>query len=269
MRDLDLLVPVKQRERAWQALLAAGWVRDYPASMDGFYADHQHLSPLRDPHQAGVVVELHSGLFREGGPFDFPADDLFREARPVAVGGCSVGVPSARHLLLHLSMHLVWGHLCARGLLRALTDLAALWPLQPAMADLVRSARQARAGSCCYWTLRLGRQLLGVPVPDAMLAALAPRHPAWMLDLLERHFAAQSGLLATPCPSVRLRRALWSAAVEPGRNGHGAARPWAAGLAWAAHGAGDAAVEARKAPDPGRATVSAVWRYAGALLHPG
>jgi hypothetical protein len=94
-------------------------------------------------------------------------------------------------------------------------------------ATLVRKAREARGATCCYWTLRMARDLAGVEVPAQVLAELSPRLPERMLRGLTRYYAEH----ALPNPdlivsSVSLSRALWSLGVRPRSQGHGASRPW-------------------------------------------
>src|SRR5204862_4976367 len=92
---------------------------------------------------------------------------------------------------------------------------------------LVARAAATRGATCCYWTLRLARDLTGVSVPDWVLAALSPRLPESVLRRLTRYFAQQS--LPTPeavINSVSLGRALWTLGVRPRRQRHGSSRPW-------------------------------------------
>jgi hypothetical protein len=91
----------------------------------------------------------------------------------------------------------------------------------------VARAKSIRGGTCCYWTLRLARDLAGVTVPDTVLDALSPRLPESVLRRLTCYFAQQA--LPTPgavISSVSLSRALWTLAIRPRSQGHGASRPW-------------------------------------------
>jgi len=104
---------------------------------------------------------------------------------------------------------------------RILTASPIDWP------TMVRKAREARGATCCYWTLRLARDLAGVPVPPEVLAQLAPRLPERVLRVLTGYFAEHA--LPTPdliVSSVSLSRALWSLGVRPRSQGHGGSRPW-------------------------------------------
>lgn len=267
MQDLDLLVPPEEVDRAWKALLAAGWVVAGSGMRVPFFEQHHHRPPLLAPWLGHARLELHTRLFHGGGPFAFSADDLRREAATISVGGHAALVPSLEHSLLYLCLHFAWSHAMTRGVLRTLQDLAVLWKAGVRLDEgFVRLARESRAATCCYWTLRLGQRLSDVPVPAAVLAALRPPRAAWVLDLLERHYAGVAGLTLQPCPSVRLERALWSLGVMPAWSGH-QVLPWAAGQDW------DATTDAPPlagAPEGrgGRALAAfrSLRRYATALL---
>ena len=112
------------------------------------------------------------------------------------------------------------------GAWRALRDVGSLAERGGLDWDLtVRRAREARATTCVYWTLRLARAMAGVRVPDVVLEALEPPTAKAALTRLELYFVSQlSG--GRPCPSVGLMRMLWSMAVRPGWSDHGSARPW-------------------------------------------
>jgi len=268
MVDLDLLVPPDQEDRAWNALLEAGWVPTGSEQMRPFFDQHHHRVPVVAPWLGHARLELHTQLFHGEGPFAFTADDLRRHATTVTVAGLPVLVPSSDHSLLYLCLHFAWSHGMSRGLLRALQDLEMLLQARKGLPEsVVRLARDARAATCCYWTLRFAHRLFDQPISDAVLTDLRPPLAAWLLDLLERHFAGVAGLAPSPCPSVPLEQALWSLGVRPRWSGHGAARPWTAGDDWLAvapeHGKSNAqkGFWHRK-----RLAVTALRRYAAALL---
>jgi hypothetical protein len=114
------------------------------------------------------------------------------------------------------------------GAFRTLRDVERIAARDPIdWATLVRTARAARGATCCYWTLRLARDLAGVDVPAPVLAELSPRLPSRMLRALTRFFAQHAlpsgDLLAS---SVSLSRAMWRLGIGPRSQGHGKSRPW-------------------------------------------
>lgn len=267
MQDLDVLVAPDQEQRAWQALLDAGWVPAYPEQTGPFYAQHQHRVPLVAPRLGNARLELHTRLFHGGGPFAVTAEDVLRDAVPLKSSESLVLVPSQAHSLLYLCQHFAWTHGMERGILRTVRDLDALWRATGGFdASFARLARTARAVTCCYWTLRLGRHLFGVPVAPDLLEALRPPRSSRVLDLLERHFASIAGLAPVPCPSVRLQRALWTLGLLPHWSGHGDIRPWTAGAEWAAVAPAAGEGTAGGWWSRGRAALVHFGRYAGALL---
>ena len=227
MNDVDVLVDPDQVEEAKRLMLLAGWERDPELPDDRVYAMHHHLAPLIDTSGSRSRLEIHRTLLPPGHPFVLPMADLWAGMRPATIGGHPVLVLGPTHHALHIAIHFAWSHSMRAGGWNAFRDLGTLeragmidW------AELVRVAQCARAGSCCYWTLRLARTMTGLRVPSNVLAALEPTTDRTLHPRLERHLV--TALLrgeARPL-SVRLDRALWTMAVQPGAQGHGASRPW-------------------------------------------
>ena len=228
MGDIDLLVRPEDASRAWELALANGWARRGDVPEERSYAEHQHLPPLEDGDGLQIGLELHTALFTHQAPFCLPPDQLWKGARRITVGGQSAWVPSPEDQLLHAALHFAWSHEMTFGAFRTLRDVERIvnrgpvdWPA------LVGAARAARGATCCYWTLRLARDLTGVQVPPDVLAALAPRLPARVLRSLAHYFAEHA--LPTPdliLNSVSVSRALWSLGVRPRSQGHRGSRPW-------------------------------------------
>jgi hypothetical protein len=158
---------------------------------------------------------------------------LWLGATRIHVNGQAVWVPNPLYRLLHLSAHFAWSHGMRGGAWRALRDVAAIsggqqskeratvdWPA------FVVLARESRAATCCYWTLRLARDLACAQVPEDVLQALRPAAPTFVMNRLERHYVFDLFPAERRCPSEWLRRRLWELGIAPGRSEHGAARPW-------------------------------------------
>ncbi|HEV7993311.1 MAG TPA: nucleotidyltransferase family protein [Gemmatimonadaceae bacterium] len=237
MGDIDLLVREECAQQAWDLALTSGWVRRRDVSQERSYEDHQHLSPLEDADGMQLGLELHTALFTNQAPFQLPASKIWERARRVQVGSRTALAPSAEDQLLHASLHFGWSHEMTFGTWRTLRDVQRLAVSGVEWDAFVRHARDARGGTCCYWTLRLARELAGARIPDAVLAQLAPRLPDRILRLLARSFAVQSlPLPGTPPSSVSLSRALWSLAIMPKQQGHGKSRPWLDTEEWVREG---------------------------------
>jgi hypothetical protein len=228
MGDIDVLVRPEVALRARDLALANGWTRRRDVPEERSYDDHQHLSPLEDADGLQIGLELHTALFTHQAPFKLPPEQLWEGARRITVGGQPAYVPSPEDQLLHAALHFAWSHEMTFGAFRTLRDVERIlaasaieWP------KLVHKARAARGATCCYWTLRLARDLAGVQVPAETLAELSPRLPERVLRALTRYFAEH----ALPNPdlivsSVSLSRALWILGVRPRAQGHGPSRPW-------------------------------------------
>ncbi len=234
MLDLDILVPAAKAERAYEALLNAGWVVP-TADRSVVYASGgiHHLPVLHDGKGMAVNLEVHTDLFPPGHPFSFSSNDVWRDAVPLSGLLEGAHVPSSQHLALHSCIHLSWSHMMRTGAWRAVRDLA----ITTRSADFdwdvfIRNAKAVRASTACFWTLELARGLIGLSVPPHVLLALAPPRIGFnwtdhvATELLRRHLLAVLIPGGIDCPSIRVRRAAWSLAIRPGSSGHGVARPW-------------------------------------------
>jgi hypothetical protein len=226
MLDLDVLVRPEHTEAARAAAATAGWVWKHDVRYAPFFSTHHHLPPLRDGRGTRALLELHTGLFPAGNPFQLEASSVFDRADEPRRRSQTVRIPSPEDHVVYLAAHWVWSHMMNGGAWRALRDIGALTERSPFDWDAcVARAREARAASCVYWTLRLAKTMANIDVPQSALSSLQPPSPAVLLTRLERYFVWQvSGGRA--CPSVRLGALLWSTALRPGWSGHGRARPW-------------------------------------------
>ena len=227
MIDLDLLVRRADAMRARDVLREAGWSAPHDPALEEFYAAHHHLAPLEDRRGTGRTLELHTGLLPAENPFRWPAASVWRNAVPVRVAGRDVMAPSLVHQLLHLCLHFAWSHQFESGAWRATRDVGAIVASgEVPWGEFVALARQSRAASCCYWTFRLARAIADVRVPDGVQAQLRPSIAETVARRLESHLLMQLATQGAACPSLRLSRLAWSAAIRPAQSGHGRMRPW-------------------------------------------
>ena len=228
MGDIDLLVHPDVADRAWKLAVENGWMRRKDVAEERSYEDHQHLSPLEDADGLQIGLEIHTALFTQQAPFALDAAGLWERARRMTIAGAPALVPSAEDQLIHAALHFAWSHEMTFGAWRTLRDVERIVATNALdWSEVVRRAKAVRGGTCCYWTLRLARDLAGVEVPPEVLTELSPRLPERVLRALTRYFADH----ALPNPdlilsSVSLSRALWTLGVRPRGQGHGSSRPW-------------------------------------------
>jgi hypothetical protein len=228
MGDIDLLVRPEVAAQAWALAIENGWMRRKDVAVERSYDDHQHLSPLEDADGMQIGLEIHTALFTHQAPFALDAAQLWERARRITIAGAPAFVPSAEDQLVHAALHFAWSHEMTFGTWRTLRDVERIVSTNTLdWTALVARARATRGATGCYWTLRLARDLVGVTVPPAVLDALSPRLPEWVLRRLTCYFAQQA--LPTPeavISSVALQRALWTLAIRPRTQGHRGSRPW-------------------------------------------
>lgn len=226
MGDIDVLARPDDAIRLWNRLREDGWAMEYAGGAE-FYESHHHLPPLVRGGGVGVVLEVHRSLLPPRGPFDGAGDLTWADVPLIELDEGPVRVLGPETQVLHLSIHFAWSHAMERGFARTVRDVSAvLAATPPDWTVVVNRARATRSDTSAYWTLRLARALGGAEVPDAVLVALAPPRPGWMLDWLERSYL-EVGLFRS-CPSQRLPRWLWTLGIDPRGSGHGTHRPWAA-----------------------------------------
>ena len=227
MGDVDLLVRPEHAREAWSVLQTRGWTwpsARWPAER---YTRHQHLPPLVDAQGGSCRLEVHTDLLPSGHPFGLSADALWPGARTVRLDQHTARVPDPVQQLVYICIHFAWSHMMQWGSWRTFRDVeATTGRTRVSWERLVDLARDSRAATCCFWTLRLARNLVGVQVPDDVLRALRPPVPEFLLDRLERHYALQLFPTESRCPSVRLSRRLWALGIAPRWSRHGATRPW-------------------------------------------
>ena len=222
MSDIDVLVHREDTARARDAVIASGWPLTTDPVLLELLNDAHHLPHFVDPQLPGVRLELHVSLLPADNPFAFSEAEMWREASAAPQTFAGARVPSPTHLVLHSCVHFAWQHTMRFGAWRTFRTVSALTNAPGFDWDaLVRAALAAKAGTSCYWTLRLAERLCGIAPPAGVLARFAPPTPVWVRDALERHFVAGIALGEMPeSPSVKLTRLLWRAALRPTWSGH-------------------------------------------------
>jgi hypothetical protein len=234
MGDLDLLVRPRDAERAWSLLQTHGWSATEVRSESDGLAGHHHLPRLF--HEGGASrLEIHDALMPAEHPFRFSTDTLWTSVQHVTANRRVFAVPHPMHQIWHACVHFAWSHGMEWGSWRTFRDIATIIHANRIdWAEVLAFARDTRAATCCFWTLRLARRLAAARVPDMVLDSLRPPYPAFIVNRLEGHLLASLVPSHSRCPSVGLNRRLWEVAVAPGWSGHGASRPWHVSERWLA-----------------------------------
>jgi len=223
MTDVDLLVRRADATRATDALVAAGWcMTENPVYLEMLQGAH-HLPHFVDPTLPGRRLELHVALMPEDQPFGIDEELFWAAAQPAVHPFAGAYVPSPEHLLLHTAVHFAWQHTLAFGAWRTFRAVQIAIALPTLDWDrFIEEASRTKGRSSAYWTLRMSTQLAGIAIPAAVLSALQPPTPEFVLKSLERHYAALNAPGERPSsPSESLTRYLWFAALRPRWSGHG------------------------------------------------
>lgn len=229
MSDLDLLVQPEDAQKAHAVLRSTGWKLRFKEEYDRLYHGMHHLMPLMDAQAPAMKLhaEIHTALIPvDRDPFQLTISEFRREARNLDGLPGHVFVPAPLYALWHSCVHFAWSHMFTRGV-RTFQDVTVL--ARSGNVDwsaFVAEAKRTRAESCCYWTLELARNLGRAPVPDDVLRELEPDTPIALRRLVARHLENEVITGHGLCPSTRLRRFMWRAAVRPVYSGHGSHRPW-------------------------------------------
>ena len=263
MSDIDLLVLSGSPEHAWNVCRASGWTLVNDAWTENLYRTHHHLAPLLDPDGVKVGLELHRTLMSGVGRLGLDTAAVVARARTVNVRDVPVLVPSLEDLLLHTCLHFAWSNKLRRGAWRAFADAHSVI-LDPGFSwdRFLAIASTRRMRQSCYWTLRVGRMVADLSVPDEVLLALDPTSGGRLAGLLERHFAFELSDPEDVGVAQRARRWLWFAAMQESSRSREADDLWN-------EGAVEIPGEGNATPRPHRSGFRAAvetWGYFARLL---
>jgi hypothetical protein len=173
--DLDILVHPQDAQRARQLLISQGYRLGWPEKPLTPRQERLHLDTKYnykfDRADGRVIIELHWSITPHY--INFPPDPewLWQDLQPLALGGCGVSHFSPERLLLVLCVHgsnHVWNRLMW------VCDLAYLLQVYPDLNWSFVLAEAARFGveRMLLLSLEIARRLLGVELPEAVLARI-------------------------------------------------------------------------------------------------
>lgn len=181
--DIDILVPRERIEACEAALMLGGWVSESKSAYDQrYYRQWMHELPPMTQLRRGSCIDVHHRLLPLTARIQTPPEAVLAQAERLEPWP-RFSIPQALDRILHSACHLFHEGEWAHGL-RDLSDLdlllraelgargEALWP------QLLERAAQLNLSRPLYYALRHAQQLLGTPVPDAVIAR-CPGRPAW------------------------------------------------------------------------------------------
>jgi hypothetical protein len=167
--DLDVLVPSAQARQACAALVRAGYAPHFPLrpGWDEVYL-RRNCERVFDREVPAAKVDLHWGLLPPGYSFTPLAGEVWGRLESVRLGGVDVPTLGTDDTLLFFCLHAAkhdWASL------HWLCDLTELLRTRPVVDwDWVRAtAERGKAWRLVQVGLRLARDLLDAPVPEALL----------------------------------------------------------------------------------------------------
>jgi hypothetical protein len=174
--DIDLLFSAEDLDRAADCLLQHGYRRVESEVPEG----HHHIPPFLTPN-GQFTIELHHHVLPEANPYAINLTKLTARTQQTMLGDIEARVLRPVDTLLHLCVHLAYGHRYQWYPLRTFTDILALTVSATESLDwdeLVHTVRCTRTAGAVYWPLHLSQHWLGAPVPEIVLRQLAPPTPA-------------------------------------------------------------------------------------------
>ena len=194
--DVDILVPKERIADVEGALQIAGWSAvEYSDYDQHYYREWMHEIPPLKNDDRGTYVDVHHTILPETGRLQPDTGRLFANARPIE--GSRLMTLSDADLTLHTIVHCFQdGDLDAR--LRDLVDIHGLltdFGERPGFWDELFEASDAHGfGRPLFYALHFSRDLLGTPIPDAVMERAKERAPGWLAMALMR-FAVPRALM--------------------------------------------------------------------------
>ncbi|THF73673.1 nucleotidyltransferase domain-containing protein [Cohnella fermenti] len=167
-KDLDLLIPVSELEKAGQALRELGYVaeRDIPKGLGDWKWKIHHIA-FRNP-KLGIEAEIHWRLNGDGGRE--PSFEELWAGRQISDLAAGLAMPGDSYLFLYLITH---GARHGWFRLRWLMDIDKLARRELDWLGVAALLKRYRAVHLAGQALVLSSALLGTPVPEPLRPAVS------------------------------------------------------------------------------------------------
>lgn len=191
--DVDILVPKPRLDEVEAALMLHGWASAHHDPYDQrYYREWMHEIPPMVHMRRGNTIDVHHAILPETAAVRPDPERLRAAARPVP-GHPGLFMLAPHDMFLHSAVHLFSGGEFDHGL-RDLFDLhrmAVQFGADSGFWDgLVGRARALELVRPLFYALRHAQELLGTPVPPAVMAdaALAGSPPALLRSVMDALF---------------------------------------------------------------------------------
>jgi len=170
-----------------------------------------------DPSWRRLPVDLHWTYAGEPYPLGVDCDGVLARAEEIAVCGERALLPSPADLVVALGAHVLHDVWTSTPRVRYLRDAAEVARHPVDWRRVLQTAEEAPEARPALWlTLSAATDLLGAPVPPAVIAALAPRRRGAGRWVLAR-FCATVLRRASPAESLALVAVLrWAGGADGG-----------------------------------------------------
>lgn len=173
MADVDIMVPRDRLAEAERVFLDHGYGPTPRPDLEEFCKWSNHLAKLTKPD--APVFEVHWSIERPTSPFRIDLEGLWARSRDATLDGAPVKLLSPEDLVLHLALHGSYHHRFDRSALKGMLDIHTAVVRHASDFDwsaLTGRAAEWGASGFLYSTLRLTSEILGTPVPEAVLRQL-------------------------------------------------------------------------------------------------
>lgn len=186
--DLDLLVRPRNIEKAARLLLDNRYLLTHTKVPLRYERKLRYHYPFSKPHlEENVYVELHTNLYPVYSPFTVDVEDLFSSASHILLDEKKIPTLSIEEELIYLCTHFLFIH-GDRLELKYLFEIAQLSEKSLNWNVLVERAREEKAASFVYYSLRLAINQLGASIPLESLEMLETGSSYWQLFWFKKLF---------------------------------------------------------------------------------